>query len=373
MISVNSGAVTFVIQHLRSGGAEKQLLLTAGHLAALGIPVNVITLSYAKPSPRMATMVHWAREHGVVFDSFGSIFSEGALGVVSSAYRLLRMRSGVWWTWGLRADLVGKLASLVTPKIRLISSLRSAYRERIHQDARLIRFRHRRVVRYVANSLSNCEMLAEVIPGVMERCRVVYNCLTSDELREPAVNLGPVADKVRIVMVGNLRIYLKGYDLACAAASCWKAKGLSVELHIVGRPDEISMLDALRRRHGVSDMVYYHGEIKDPIAFLRTGHVFLLSSRVEGMPNALIEAMNLGIPCISTCVSDVGRFAESGRELEICPIGDVAALADAVTRVVTNWPRAVAMGAAGRRRCQELFTPERMTQANIEILKEVWQ
>jgi glycosyltransferase involved in cell wall biosynthesis len=214
-------------------------------------------------------------------------------------------------------------------------------------------------------------MLAEIIPNVMDRCRVVYNCLTEEELAEPSVRLPSVVGKVRVVMVGNLRIHLKGYDLACEAAARWKALGLPIELHVVGRSDELARLDALRNQHGVSDRVHYHGETSDPAGFLRTGHVFLLSSRVEGMPNALIEAMNLGLPCVSTMVGDVERFAVSGRDMVLCETGNSKALAEAVVHLVADWPRAVAMGAAARTRCRELFTSERMTQENLRILDEV--
>ena len=363
--------VTFLIQHLRSGGAEKQLLLGAGHLAALGVPVEVITLSNVEPHPRLAGLVGWAREQGVILPTFGGSTGGGALGVLRSALRLAKKRSGVWWTWGLRADLVGKVASILTPQVRIISAQRSAYRELIQKDARLIRFHHRRVSCYVANTATNCEMLAEIIPNVLDRCRVVYNCLTEEELAAPSVRLPPVVAKMRVVMASNIRIHLKGYDLVCEAAARWKALGLPIEVHLVGRSDELDKLDALRNQHGVQDRVHYHGETSDPVGFLRTGHVFLLSSRAEGMPNALIEAMNLGLPCVSTKVGDVERFALSGREIILCENGNAKALAEAVLHLAADWPRAVEMGAAARARCRELFTPQRMTQENRRILDEV--
>lgn len=214
-------------------------------------------------------------------------------------------------------------------------------------------------------------MLGEVIPGVADRCRVVYNCLSDEELAQPPIDLPLEVARVKVVMLGNIRVHHKGYDLACDALAQLRARRLPVELHVAGRPDELHRFKNAQERFGVEDLVWYHGETNDPAEFLRGGHIFLLASRMEGMPNALLEAMNLGLPCVSTRVGDVPRFAVDGEHLLLRDVDDASGLAASVEYLVKNWDHALQLGRAARELCQSRFTAARMASESLAILREV--
>jgi len=60
---------------------------------------------------------------------------------------------------------------------------------------------------YIANNGKSCEILSSLIPRVREKCRVLYNVMDSRDLAEPPVVLPSAIEKLRVVMLGNLRIH----------------------------------------------------------------------------------------------------------------------------------------------------------------------
>lgn len=114
---------------------------------------------------------------------------------------------------------------------------------------------------------------------------------------------------------------------------------------------------ALRRqaaRLGVEDRVDWHGVVDDPYAFYHTARIFALPSRVEGMSNALLEAMSCGLPVV---VSDGApgplELVEDGVTGLVVPVNDAAALAAALRRLAADEPLRKRLGEAARERVSE--------------------
>jgi len=363
--------VTFVIQHLLNGGAEKQLLLSATALALHGFQCQVLPLSPIPPHPRLEHLVRRARSAGVEIRAGDTSCLGKLLRPVAVYTALAKARPGVIWSWGLRADLLCKATMVFNKEARLVCSLRSAYRDRMIRDARWIRFRNQAVVRYVSNSWSNCELLDLIIPGALHRCSVLYNSLGESEVDAPQVELPATIKTLRVVMLGNLRLSLKGYDTALEAIARYRSAGLPVELHVAGRGDDLGIFLHHQSRLGLDSVIHYHGEVSQPDAFLRQGHVFLLASRVEGMPNALLEAMNLGLPCVATRVGDVGRFATDPEHLRIVPVNDPDAIVGALRWVASHWEAAKSMGMRARALCQSSFIPSHLGTEAVKLIRSV--
>ena len=81
------------------------------------------------------------------------------------------------------------------------------------------------------------------------------------------------------------------------------------------------------------------GWTDNPFAFMFRASLFALSSRNEGLPGVLIQALACGCPCVSTdCPSGAAEILQSGAIGPLVPVGDHAALADAMAQTLDNPP-----------------------------------
>lgn len=108
------------------------------------------------------------------------------------------------------------------------------------------------------------------------------------------------------------------------------------KLTIYGEGPERGNLEALARELGIADKVSLPGAAKDLLDRIPSAELFVLPSDYEGMSNALIEAMCLGLPCISTDVSGASDLIEPGKSGEIIPVGDTEALVCAMRKLLSD-------------------------------------
>lgn len=132
-------------------------------------------------------------------------------------------------------------------------------------------------------------------------------------------------------------------------------------LIILGEGRQRSALEALACTLGVAADVAFPGFVSDPYAWMAHASVFALSSRWEGMPVVLIEALALGIPCVATnCPSGPAELLDPDALVEV---GDAAAMARALARQLDS-PGA---GAALRQRV-EAYTAAGSARAYLAAL-----
>ena len=114
-------------------------------------------------------------------------------------------------------------------------------------------------------------------------------------------------------------------------------------------------LRALAAKHGLSDQVTFPGFCEDVFSVLLTADVFVLPSLHESSPNALIEAMGVGLPCIASDVGGIADLVENGENGIRVPPGDSEALAAALHRVLVAPDFATELGRNARATIQQKF------------------
>lgn len=355
--------ITLLINAAGGGGAEKQALLNAALLQASGYRCRVFCLARVPQHDRMEQLIADIAAVGVEVVRPAEITNFSPKVV----WRLLRLLASgethVIWTWGHRAELVRIVCLFPFWRVVPVASLRSAHEGEIRRMRWLWAVSDVLNAAYISNSRLNCEILASVLPSARNRMCIVHNILEDAALREPALELPAEAPpRLELVMLGNIRNQIKGYDLAVELIARLKLHGHSVRLRIGGYPHEGHALQAMIDDAGVSDEVILSGVVFKPYDFLRSGHVFLLMSRIEGMPNALLEAMSIGLPCIATRVGDVGNFVKDREHLRVVPIGGIDEAEQVLIEWRENWMEARRLAGEARRLCHGEFSPARIRE-----------
>lgn len=156
-----------------------------------------------------------------------------------------------------------------------------------------------------------------------ERVAVVPNCV-----RQPAP-APAVAREPAIVAMGRL-VDQKGFDLLIAAFARVARSLPGWRLIIVGDGERRAALERQVAALGLSDRIALPGVTADAQSFLRRAGMFVLSSRFEGFPNVLLEAMACGAPVVATdCPSGPKDIVRHGHDGLLVPV-DVDALAAAI-------------------------------------------
>jgi glycosyltransferase involved in cell wall biosynthesis len=108
-----------------------------------------------------------------------------------------------------------------------------------------------------------------------------------------------------------------------------------VRLVVLGEGDLRRTLAKQIRRLGIEEDVAFPGFVDNPFRYMAAASLFVLSSRWEGLPGVLIQALACGCPVVSSdCPSGPREILADGRYGELAPVDDAPALADAMDRTL---------------------------------------
>jgi glycosyltransferase involved in cell wall biosynthesis len=141
----------------------------------------------------------------------------------------------------------------------------------------------------------------------------------------------------RILLASGRLDPQKGFDILLDAYARIAAAHPDWRLRITGEGAERAALAAQIERLGLGAVVELAGFDDDLAAAMREADLFVLSSRFEGMPNVLLEAMSLGLGCVSTdCETGPRELIEHGRNGWLVPVADAPALAAALDALMND-------------------------------------
>jgi glycosyltransferase involved in cell wall biosynthesis len=167
--------------------------------------------------------------------------------------------------------------------------------------------------------------------------------------------------------VGRLSEQKSPLDLVAAFAHV-AARHPEARLVMVGDGPLLGAVEKSIREAGIEERVHLAGMRRDVPAFLGAFDAFVLSSRWEGLPRTVPQAMAAGLPIVATETDGTPEAVRDGETGWLVTIGDRAALADRMDRLIADPARARAMGARGRALVGE-FSVERMVE-QLEALYE---
>ncbi|MFH5834127.1 glycosyltransferase [Halalkalibaculum sp. DA384] len=133
----------------------------------------------------------------------------------------------------------------------------------------------------------------------------------------------------RIIGIGSLK---KQKDFPSLIQSFGKVqKEIGAELLILGEGDERPRLERMIQERNLEDSVHLPGFVEEPLQYLKSADLFVLSSAWEGFGNVIVEALACGVPVVSTnCKSGPAEILEDGKYGRLVPVGNPDAIAHAI-------------------------------------------
>jgi glycosyltransferase involved in cell wall biosynthesis len=363
------GTIYFVVPRIdRTGGYERQALTLARALIALGAPLRI--LSDCEPAElrehsRALPAASLLKLHRVFRREFQQARRAGP--VVVHFHALYRFSAvGLWTATRLRVPTLLKLPSTTDVQV-LFQSPRLALR--------LFQPTLQRVDRFLCPSRTVAEALrprlrrpeaAIYLPNGVDTVR--FSPAATDEQRRQRDRLGLRFRHV-ILHVGR-HVPLKGGDVLIRAFA--QAKGsLPVDTGLVflGDGEQTAAWKRLAGQLGIADAVLFAPTHDEPEHYYQAADAFALPSLQEGMPNALLEAMACGLPCVASDAGGIRDILADSFSGQLVAPGDVNALAAALQKLFQ--PAALALGAPMRDHVATHFSTNMISQRLLDIYEEL--
>jgi glycosyltransferase involved in cell wall biosynthesis len=341
----------FVIGQMTRGGAEGQLAHVVQQLPRERYEPLVYCLSAA--TEPIGTVV---AASGVVVRS---VVGSAVHRIRQLAWHLAEDRIDVVHSWLYLANAALAGARLTARVPPMITSARNCkVQSSVNWLANVLAFRCSRAI--VANSQDVATYIVRHYGAPRARIRVIPNAIDVERFHPAAERngVGPIVTAGRLVTQKNHALFLR-------AAAQLAREMPEVRFVIVGDGPLRPMLEREALAAGIADRVRFAGERGDVEAILRTASLFWLTSRWEGMPNVVLEAMASGVPVVATDVGGTREIIRSGRDGFIVP-ADGSAFVSHSRTLLSDVSLRQRMAAAARERAEE-FSVRRMVEALAQV------
>jgi glycosyltransferase involved in cell wall biosynthesis len=364
--------IAIVIDSLGKGGAERQAFYMARELAARGCEVHLVHY-YKSPyefddldrtGAKLTLMLKEGRPWRFLWRLRGY---------------LKRHRFDVVHAMKEQPCIYGCLAARLAGVPVIIAGYRGQFLSRGLSRVG-IGLVNRVATAWITNSRGVAESVARGLGTPQERLHVVHNgidrqalqCALSDGEARSRFGLDPDVPTVTIIAVlreeKNHEMFLR--MAARVAANHPRCRFLLVGGTVPGDTATEPALRAMAARLGLGEQACFLGLGKSIPEVLAATDVLVLTSRHEGMSNALLEAMAVGVPVVATRYRGVEELVTDGVEGFLVGLDDDAAMADRVQALLREPALRSRMGASGRSAVESRFSLERMADGLLGVYRQ---
>ena len=364
--------IIFVTPYLSNGGAEREVAAFANNLVNMGNEVHIVCLWGGKAD--------YPVDEKVVIHTW-SINPAVKNRMLQGAYRLA--------VWGkkltsLKGDII--IPFCLTPEYvlsflpwLLFSRTKLLYTVRNNQQTTLSK-RNQRLGRLTFSLVAGIWMQTEdqrkfFSKKIQKKTFVVPNILNNRflDIRKPYRN-----NISELISVGRIHPQKNQKMLIQAFAKMIERTGnQEATLSIYGkvleedRATEAELKTLIRENH-LEERVFLPGRVNDIETKYAQADMFVFGSDYEGCPNALMEAMAAGLPCISTdCPTGPSTIIESGKNGILVPVKDVDAMSHSMESLIQNPQWANQLGMAAKQRMKKWGGEKELAQELLTRLKEI--
>jgi glycosyltransferase involved in cell wall biosynthesis len=170
----------------------------------------------------------------------------------------------------------------------------------------------------------------------------------------PATRPGSLVSRggsLKLVCTGRM-VPAKGHHILLEAVKLLRERGIGLQVILIGGGPELNKLQNYVLKNKLADTVSFTKALSHPqtLAHLRRADLFALASFAEGIPVSLMEAMSLGLPCVSTAIAGIPELIRTGVDGLLVPPANAMALASALESLISDHVLRRSLGAAARQR-----------------------
>ncbi len=338
--------IGFLIKDLSSGGAERATVSLANYFALHSQDVEIITFNGSDSFYPLEELVgvHTA-ELGELEQSaslkrlFGSIKRIFAIRRLVKSLQLdvlIGMSFAMTW-YTVLATIFTKTKSVGTERSNPFkykaTKLNTFLRKFFYNFTDGYVFQTRRAAEFFGNKKSDRDI---IIPNA------IFN--------ETVYSLSPPAERKKIICAAGRLIKLKRFDMLIEAFTRISDKIPDHMLIIFGDGEEKERLQEQIDSLGMNKKIILAGSDPQAVKLINFASVFVLCSDFEGMPNALLEALAMGVPCVSTrCEMGPDELIEDRVSGILTDVGSCEQLSEAILEVIENPDLAKKLSENGRK------------------------
>lgn len=325
--------ILMVMKKLRYSGAYKMFMWLAKALADNGFDVVVFTYMQ-NDVKELSPNIKWIKE---------DLEKRNAFFHFMAIRRIIRTeKPKCVISFLLDANILSMLACIGTKSKAIVCERNDPFKPHYH------------IMKFAKPFFCLADGAVYQLPKVAEfykNIKVPTAVIPNPVLCKPDVQIKPFFERDKVVVtLGRIDIFQKRHDVLVKAFSTFSQKHPDYKLVIYGDgPDEGRIKDLIRSL-GLSDKIVLGGISSNPQEAIKNAKFFVLSSDFEGIPNALIEAMSIGLPCISTDCSPGGAsfLIKNNVNGIIVPVHDENALAEKMIYLADNSDKAEILGAQAK-------------------------
>lgn len=326
--------IMFVDQSLNAGGAERVLVTLIRNLDTAKFNIYLVLISsngyFSDLIPEHVDVIKLNKKH-----------TRNAL--ISFAKQLKKIKPDIIFTSLQRTAILSIIFRLFFKNHKLIVRYPSSPSLEIKEESlkgwryHIIRALYRYADVVVAQTEEMAEELNQILKIPFKKIKVIYNPIDENLIKQSIKNTtNPYnPDKINILAIGRL-CEAKAYDVLFKALSKVKFSHSDVHLHVIGEGNKSykTKINQFIKTLKIEDAVTFHGKQKNPYQYILYSDMFVMSSRREGFPNALLESIYLKKPVIATdCIPIIKRIINKYNAGFIVETESYNQLANAIKRL----------------------------------------
>lgn len=356
--------ILFIIPFLSSGGAERVVSIWSSELAKIGKDIHLLVFYRVDNEYKVDknVVIHTIRNTKEEYESISKLEK------IKEIRRIFKcVKPNIAIPFVTYVGILVNIAKTGLP-IKVVETIRID--PRYSPQSRIFRF-----IRDISVCISkrcivqNKDQLLYFPKFIQKKIGIFPNPISNDFISQEKIFSNNKINN--IVAVGRLEEQ-KNFKLLIKSFSNIIGENKELNLKIYGEGKQKESLDNYIKELGLQKYVQLCGRTNNIVEELKKSDLYILSSNAEGMPNSLMEAMALGLPCISTnCPTGPSDLIVNELNGILVPIKDEEKLTKAIEFIVNNPEESIKMGKNARKSIIERYSPNISANNVLEYLNYI--